>query len=148
MDYSYKAIRYQFFIIVNNIFLVLGSVALIYIGTILTLTYHLTKLGFWSIYFEILPFYLITLGVIIIIVGLYGFFIIRIGNPLLLTILSVLFILTAILQSASVFIALQVKSDIYENPKSYQVQQNMAQVIFQNIIHYMVHFLSRKAKRT
>ena len=148
MDYSYKARRYQFFIIVNSIFLVLGSVALIYIGTLLTLTYHLTKLGFWSIYFEILPFYLIILGVIIIIVGLYGFFIIRKGKPLLLTILSLLFILTSILQSASVFIALQVKSDIYENPKSYEVQQNMAQVIFQNIIHYMVHFLSRKAKRT
>ena len=60
--YMEKASQYQKYITLSTVFLVITSTILIFTAVILMKFYHLDKLGFWSSYFELVPYYMIILG--------------------------------------------------------------------------------------
>lgn len=74
--------------------------------------YHLDKLGFWSSYFELVPYYMIFLGVYTFLVGLFGTFAIPSGNKIAILVFAVLIAIAFLAQIGSIFIALEVRSDV------------------------------------
>jgi uncharacterized membrane protein (DUF2068 family) len=58
-----KTTKYQKFLNVSNVLLVITSTLIIFTAVILIKFYHINKLDFWSSYFSIVPVYTITLGV-------------------------------------------------------------------------------------
>ena len=51
-----KASQYQKYITLSNVVLIIISTILIFMAAILLKFYHLDKLGFWSSYFELVPY--------------------------------------------------------------------------------------------
>ena len=58
-----KTTKYQKFLNVSNVLLVITSTLIIFTAVILIKFYHINKLDFWSPYFTVVPTYTITLGV-------------------------------------------------------------------------------------
>jgi hypothetical protein len=58
-----KATKYQKFLNLSNVFLLITSTILIFTAIVLMKFYHVDKLDFWSAYFGIVPAYMIILGV-------------------------------------------------------------------------------------
>lgn len=57
-----KATKYQKFLNLSNVFLLITSTILIFSAVILIKFYHIDKLDFWSGYFWVVPVLMIILG--------------------------------------------------------------------------------------
>ena len=107
-----KASQYQKYITFGNVVLIIISTILIFMAAILMKFYHLDKLGFWSSYFELVPYYMIFLGVYTFLVGLFGTFATPSGNKIAILVFAVLIAIAFLAQIGSIFIALEVRSDV------------------------------------
>ena len=68
-----RATRYQKYLTLASVVLIITSIIVIFSSVILIKFYHLTKLHFWNPYFYVTPILLISLGVYKFIVAVYGF---------------------------------------------------------------------------
>jgi len=110
--YMEKASQYQKYITLSTVFLVITSTILIFTAVILMKFYHLDKLGFWSSYFELVPYYMIILGIYTFLVGLFGTFASPSGNKAALIVFAILMTIAFLAQLGSIFTALEVRSDV------------------------------------
>ena len=70
-----RTTKYQKFLNVSNVFLLITSTILIFSAAILIKFYHLSKLDFWSTYFWMVPYLMIVLGTYTFLVTVFGFLI-------------------------------------------------------------------------
>lgn len=124
--YIEKASQYQKYITLSTVFLIITSTILIFTAAILMKFYHLDKLGFWSSYFELVPYYMITLGLFTFISGLIGAFVAPLGNKVAMIVFAVLMTIAFLAQLGSIFTALEVRSDVENNKGDAQIQKDMA----------------------
>jgi len=123
--YMEKASQYQKYLVLSSILLIITSTILIFTAVILMKFYHMTKLGFWSSYFETVPYYMITLGIYSFVLGLFGACITPLGNKATLIVFSVLMAIAFLAQLGSIFTALEVRTEL-ENDDGYDgVHQEM-----------------------
>jgi len=118
-----KASLYQKHITLSAVFLIITSTFLIFNATILMKFYHLTKLGFWSTYFEMVPYHMIVLGLFTFISGLYGAFVAPLGKKAALIVYAILMVITFLAQLGSIFTALEVRSNIENNKGDAGIQK-------------------------
>ena len=80
-----KGIRYQTYLNLSNVFLLIASTILIFLAIILMRFYHVDKLDVWDNLFWIVPIYMICLGVFTFLVCIFGLLISGSDNrPLIL----------------------------------------------------------------
>jgi hypothetical protein len=65
-----KVTKFQKFLNVSNVILLVTSTIIIFTAVILMKFYHVEKLDFWSTYFAIVPLYKILLGIFTFLVSL------------------------------------------------------------------------------
>merc|ERR1712117_730484 len=85
--------------------------------------YHLTKLGFWSTSFEVVPYYMIVLGFFTFNSGLYGALTIPLGKRATLLVYAILMVFAFLAQIGSIFTALEVRSNIENNKGETGIQK-------------------------
>jgi hypothetical protein len=107
-----KATKYQKFLNLSNVFLLITSTILIFSAVILIKFYHIDKLHFWSSFFTIVPILMIVLGIYTFLVCIYGFAISHSENRALLAVYAGLLILAFIAQLASIFTALELRTTV------------------------------------
>lgn len=113
--YIEKSSQYQKYITLSAVFLIIASTILIFTAAILMKFYHLTKLGFWASYFEVIPYYMIVLGLFTFISGLYGAFVAPLGHKIALIVYAILMVIAFLAQLGSIFIALEVRTSVENN---------------------------------
>jgi len=104
-----RSSKYQKYINVFNVLLMLVSTALIFVAGLLIRYYHLPKLGFWSWYFLATPWCMLALGLYTFVVSVYGFLISSRENRCLISLVAVLLTLAFAGQIFSLFTALQLR---------------------------------------
>jgi len=104
-----RSSKYQKYINVFNVLLMLVSTALIFVAGLLIRYYHLPKLGFWSWYFLATPWCMLALGLYTFVVSVYGFLISSRENRCLISLVAVLLTLAFAGQMFSLFTALQLR---------------------------------------
>ena len=107
-----RATKYQKFLNLSNVFLLIASTILVFSAVILIKFYHIDKLDFWSTYFMIVPLLMIVLGVYTFIVCVYGFLISGSERRLLLVIYALLLCIAFFAQLASIFTALELRTTV------------------------------------
>ena len=93
-----RTTKYQKFLNVSNVFLLITSTFLIFSAAILIKFYHLAKLDFWSAYFWVVPYVMIVLGVFTFCVTVFGFLISGSENRVLLIIYAGLLAIAFLVQ--------------------------------------------------
>jgi len=104
-----RSSKYQKYINVFNVLLMLVSTALIFVAGLLIRYYHLPKLEFWSWYFLATPWCMLALGLYTFVVSVYGFLISSRENRCLISLVAVLLTLAFAGQIFSLFTALQLR---------------------------------------
>jgi len=104
-----RSSKYQKYINVFNVLLMLVSTALIFVAGLLIRYYHLPKLGFWSWYFLATPWCMLALGLYTFVVSVYGFLISSRENRCLISLVAVFLTLAFAGQIFSLFTALQLR---------------------------------------
>jgi len=107
-----RSSKYQRFLNISNVFLLITSTILIFCGIILISWYHMLKLEFWSSYFYWCPMLMLSLGVYTFGTTCYGFIISVKESRGLLTVMAVLLSIAFIGQLASVFTAMMLRTDL------------------------------------
>jgi len=107
-----RSSKYQRFLNISNVFLLITSTILIFCGIILISWYHMLKLHFWSPYFYWCPMLMLTLGIYTFGTTCYGFIISVKESRGLLTVMAVLLSIAFIGQLASVFTAMMLRTDL------------------------------------
>ena len=107
-----KATKYQKYLNLSNVFLLITSTILIFTAIVLMKFYHVDKLDFWSAYFSIVPTYMIILGVYTFMVCFFGFAISGSENRLFIAIYAVLLAIAFLAQLGSIFISLELRTTI------------------------------------
>jgi len=107
-----RSSKYQRFLNISNVFLLITSTILIFCGIILISWYHMLKLEFWSSYFYWCPMLMLSLGVYTFATTCYGFIISVKESRGLLTVMAVLLSIAFIGQLASVFTAMMLRTDL------------------------------------
>lgn len=107
-----KATKYQKFLNLSNVFLLITSTILIFTAIVLMKFYHVDKLDFWSAYFGIVPTYMIILGVYTFCVCFFGFAISGSEKRLFLAAYAVFLTLAFLAQLVSIFISLELRTTI------------------------------------
>ena len=136
--YTEKASQYQKYITLTAVFLIITSTILIFTAAILMKFYHLTKLGFWSSYFEAVPYYMIVLGLLTFIGGLYGAFVAPLGNKAALIVYALIMVIAFLGQLGSIFTALEVRTEVEADDDFGAVHQEMKLVriiVFYKVFH-------------
>ena len=110
--YMERASQYQKYLVFSSVLLIITSTILIFTAVILMEFYYMTKLGFWSSYYEITPYYMIVLGIYTFFLGLFGACITPLGNKATLIVFSVLMAIAFLAQLGSIYPALEVNSAI------------------------------------
>jgi len=121
--YIEKASQYQKYITLSAVFLIITSTILIFTAAILMKFYHLTTLGFWSTYFEMVPYFMIILGLLTFIGGLFGAFVAPLGNKAALIVYAIVMVIAFLGQLGSIFTALEVRSNIENNKGESGIQK-------------------------
>merc|ERR1712051_954825 len=89
------------------------------------------KLGFWSSYFEFVPYYMLILGVYSFLLGLFGAFVSGSGSKGALMVFALLMVIAFFAQLGSIFTALEVRSAVEKDDQGDSlVYQSMNQVSF------------------
>jgi len=105
-----KATKYQKYLNLSNVFLLITSTILIFTAVVLMKFYHVDKLDFWSIYFWLVPIYMICLGVFTFLVCIFGFVISQSENRALIAGFAVLLAIAFLAQLGSIFTALELRT--------------------------------------
>lgn len=107
-----KVTKYQKFLNITNVFLLITSTLLIFTAVVLMRFYHIDKLDFWSSYFSVVPIYKILLGVYTFAVAFFGFAISGIEKRILIITYAVLLAIAFAAQLGSIFISLELRTTI------------------------------------
>lgn len=107
-----KATRYQKYLNLASVFLIVTSTIVIFMSVVLLEFYYLKTLHFWSIYFYVAPVLMICMGVYKFVVSFYGFSISNTENRGLLAVFAVLMVIGFLAQLASIFTAIEVRTAI------------------------------------
>jgi len=107
-----RSSKYQRFLNISNVFLLITSTILIFCGIILISWYHMLKLEFWSAYFYWCPMLMLSLGIYTFATTCYGFIISVKESRGLLTVMAVLLSIAFLGQLASVFTAMMLRTDL------------------------------------
>lgn len=110
--YIEKSSQYQKYITLSSVILIITSTILIFTAVTLMKFYHLDKLGFWSSYFEFVPYYMLILGVYSFLLGLFGAFVAPSGSKGALIVFAALMGIAFFAQLGSIFTALEVRSSV------------------------------------
>ena len=110
-----KATRYQKYLNLSNVFLLITSTILIFTAVILMKFYHVDKLDFWSVYCWLVPVFMITLGVYTFLVCIFGFFTSGSENRHMIMGYAVLLALAFLAQLASIFMAMELRTEVNKN---------------------------------
>jgi len=108
----HRATRYQKFLNISNVILLITSTILIVFAAILMKFYHMDKLGFWSEYFAVFPNYVIYLSIYTFGVSLFGFFITGMERRRYLIAYGVMLSLAFFSHLGSIFTALELRNII------------------------------------
>ena len=107
-----KATKYQKYLNLSNVFLLITSTILIFSAIILMKFYHVDKLDFWSPYFQVVPVYMVTLGIYTFLVCFFGFFVAGIENRGFIAGYAVLLGVAFLAQLGSIFTALELRTTV------------------------------------
>lgn len=107
-----KATRYQKYLNLSNVFLLITSTILIFSAIVLMKFYHVDKLDFWSVYFWIVPIYMISLGIYTFLVCVFGFVISGMENRVMIAGYAVLLTVAFLAQLGSIFTALELRTTV------------------------------------
>jgi len=107
-----RATRYQKYLTLASVILIITSTIVIFSSVLLIRFYHLPTLAFWSSYFQIAPILMISLGAFKFIAACYGFGITGTENRGLLAFFAVLLCVAFVGQLASIFTAIEVRTTV------------------------------------
>jgi hypothetical protein len=107
-----RVTKYQKFLNVSNVILLITSTILIFTAIVLMKFYHITKLDFWSPLFAVVPPYIISLGIYTFIVSFFGFTISGSDRKVLVAVYAILLAIAFIAQLGSIFVSLELRSTI------------------------------------
>ena len=107
-----RATKYQKYLNLSNVFLLITSTILIFTAVILMKFYHVDKLNFWSVYFWLVPIYMICLGVYTFMVCVFGFVTAATDNRTMLVAYAVLLVMAFLAQLGSIFTALELRTQV------------------------------------
>lgn len=107
-----KATQYQKYLNLSNVFLLITSTILIFTAIVLMKFYHVDKLTFWSVYFSVVPTYMITLGVYTFLICFFGFAISGSDKRILIASYAVFLTVAFLAQLGSIFISLELRTTI------------------------------------
>jgi hypothetical protein len=110
-----KTTRYQKWLNLSNVFLLVTSTLIIFTAAVLIKFYHLTKLDFWSVYFSILPNYTVALGVFTFLVSCFGFAVSGSEKRRLLAGYGSLLAIVFLGQLGSIFVSLELRNIINQS---------------------------------
>jgi len=107
-----RATRYEKYISLASVFLLVTSTIVIFTSVVLIKWYFMPNLAFWDPMFAVAPYLMVGLGVFKFIVALYGFGIISSENRGLLIVFAILLAIAFVGQVASIFTFWQVKTTV------------------------------------
>lgn len=107
-----KVTRYQKLLNVSNVILLVVCTVVIFFAASLLKFYHLSKLGFWSNYFTIVPYYIIYLSVYTFGVSLLGFATSGIEKKSFLITYAILLSIAFLARIGSIFVTLELRNII------------------------------------
>jgi len=107
-----RSTKYQRFLNLANVFLLITSTILIFSSIVLIKFYHISKLDFWSMWFYVNPMLMIALGLYTFFVCVYGFLISNQENRCLVGLVAVFLSIAFLGQIFSVFTAMELRNII------------------------------------
>jgi len=107
-----RSTKYQRFLNISNVFLLITSTILIFSSIVLIKFYHISKLDFWSQWFYINPMLMIALGLYTFLVCVYGFLISNQENRCYVSLIAVFLSVAFLGQIFSVFTAMELRNKI------------------------------------
>jgi len=110
--WSKRSTRYQRFLNLCNVFLLITSTILIFSAVVLISFYHLTKLEFWSQYFYWTPLVMLGLGLYTFLVSVYGFLISNRESRGLISLIAVFLSIAFLGQIFSIYTAFELRYKI------------------------------------
>eukprot|EP00092_Neocalanus_flemingeri_P021978 GFUD01023836.1.p1 GENE.GFUD01023836.1~~GFUD01023836.1.p1 ORF type:complete len:294 (+),score=59.87 GFUD01023836.1:67-948(+) len=121
-----RSTRYQRFLNLSNVFLLIVSTILLFSAGILINFYHLTKLDFWSWYFYACPMCMLALGLYTFAVSVYGFLISSQESRGFISMIAIFLGIAFFVQIFSVFTAFELRNRIQRDiiPRS-NMDKNM-----------------------
>jgi len=128
-----RSTKYQRFLNLSNVFMLIVSTILLFTSGILIGFYHLSKLDFWSWYFYACPMCMLALGAYTFAVSVYGFLISNQESRGLLSLVAIFFSIAFFIQLFSIFTAFELRTTIntaqiipgiVENMEQYENREN------------------------
>lgn len=110
--WSARSSKYQRFLNLANVFLLIASTILIFCAAILITWYHMLKLEFWSPYFYWTPMLMLSLGIYTFFTCCYGFIISVRESRGLITVMALLLSIAFLGQLASIFTAMMLRTEV------------------------------------
>ena len=107
-----RATRYEQYITLSSIFLIVTSTTAIFTSVVLIRWYFMPFLYFWHAYYVVAPYMLLALGIYKFLVAIYGFIAAVQKNRALLVVFSLLLVIGFIGQLASIFLFWQLRTEI------------------------------------
>lgn len=107
-----RATRYERYISLASVFLIITSTIVIFTSVVLIKWYFMPNLAFWDPMFSVAPYLMLAIGIFKFVISLYGFAITSSENRGLLVFFAVLLAVAFIGQIASIFTFWQVKTKI------------------------------------
>jgi len=107
-----RSTKYQKFLNLSNVFLLIVSTGLLFTSVVLMSFYHMTKLAFWSWYFYALPMAMLVLGLYTFAVSVYGFLISTRESKGLISLIAVFLSIAFLGQIFSVWTAIELRNII------------------------------------
>ena len=107
-----RATRYEQYITLSSIFLIVASTASIFTSAVLIRWYFMPFLYFWHHYFMLAPYMLLALGIYDFFLAIYGFICASLKNRALLVAFSLVLVLGFVGQLASIFLFWQLRTEI------------------------------------
>jgi hypothetical protein len=107
-----RSTKYQRFLNLSQVFLLITSIILIFAAAILIKFYHITKLNFWSTWFYVTPVLMVSLGVYTFTVSVYGFLISNQEHRGLISLMAVFMGIAFLAQIFSIFTAMEIRNFI------------------------------------
>lgn len=139
-----RSTRYQKFLNLCNVFLLITSTILIFSAVVLMSFYHLTKLDFWSWYFFACPMVMLGLGLYTFLVCVYGFLISTRESRGLISMIAVFLSIAFLGQIFSVFTAFELRYKIKtERIPAADTDRNMKLYLSDDYVKYNWDWMQR-----
>jgi len=130
-----RSTKYQRFLNLSNVFMLIVSTMLVYTSSNLIGFYHLTKLDFWSWHFYACPICMLALGLYTFAVSVYGFLISNQESRGLISLVAVFFSIAFLVQLFSIFTAFELRNKInLETNFVTSLNQNMRQYTTDEVV--------------